>query len=189
MFETTKSFTPILAAAVLSAALTLSAPEPVRAQAPPAGGASSEIPDRLKLSGPRFGFTVFTGDVADQRDLIDKEPMMTQFGWQFETQILSTERRSQALLEWVFLMGGLEQSELNLSLAWLAGYRLESGLEFGVGPNFSVNKDQGDLTTSMVVAGGSTLPFGDIHVPLNLAVGIAEGGPRFTVLMGWIVGS
>jgi hypothetical protein len=24
-------------------------------------------------------------------------------------------------------------------------------------------------------------------VPLNVAVGIAEGGPRFTVLMGWII--
>lgn len=189
MFETTKRIAPILTAAILSAALVAAVPGAVQAQAAADPGARSEIPDRLKLSGPRFGFTVFTGDVADQRDLIDKEPMMTQFGWQFETQILSTERRSQALLEWVFLMGGLEQSELNLSLAWLAGYRLENGLEFGVGPNFSVNKDQRDLTTSMVVAGGSTLPFGDIHVPLNLAVGIAEGGPRFTVLMGWIVGS
>lgn len=185
MSETTK----IVAACLVAATFLAGAPETLRAQDAATPGARSEIPDRLKLSGPRFGLTVFTGDVADQRDLIDKEPMMTQFGWQFETQILSTERRSQALLEWVFLMGGLEQSELNLSLAWLAGYRLENGLEFGVGPNFSVNKDQGVLTTSMVVAGGSTLPFGDIHVPLNLAVGIAEGGPRFTVLMGWIVGS
>lgn len=44
---------------------------------------------RQKLSGPRFGFTVFTGDVADQRDDAGLEPMMTQFGWQWETQIVS----------------------------------------------------------------------------------------------------
>jgi len=188
MWKTTR-VTVTLLLAMVAMAITVVTPRTILAQTATDPAQSTSIPERLKLSGPRFGFTVFTGEVADQRDLIDKEPMMTQFGWQFETQILSTEHRSQALLEWIFLMGGLEQSELNLSLAWLAGYRIENGLEFGVGPNFSVNKDQGDLTTSMIVAGGSTLPFGDIHVPINLAVGIAEGGPRFTALLGWIVGS
>ena len=143
---------------------------------------------RQKLSGPRFGFTAFTGDVADLRNRAGLEPLMTQFGWQFETQIVSMTGGNQALMEWIVLVGGVEQSELNLSVAWLAGYRLANGLELGVGPNLSVNKDTQDATTSMVVAGGATLPFGDLFVPLNLAVAMAQGGPRISVLMGWIVG-
>jgi hypothetical protein len=154
------------------------------------------IPDNMRvrqlprqhLSGPRFGFTTFTGDVARLRNSIGKESIMSQFGWQFETQIVSTRSGNQALMEWVALVGGVEQDELNLSLSWLAGYRLPNGLEFGVGPNVSVQKDGGDPTTSMVIAGGATMPFGELYVPLNLAVAFARGGPRITTLVGWIIG-
>ena len=143
---------------------------------------------RQHLSGPRFGFTVFTGDVANKRIAAGLEPIMTQFGWQFETRIMSAESGNQALMEWVVLIGGVEQDELNISVSWLAGYRMENGVEFGVGPNISFNKDSDKPTTSMIVAGGVTLPFGDLYIPLNMAVSIAQGGPRFTTLLGWIVG-
>lgn len=173
--------TPVFSLVILAVAVSsLSA----QAAAPPPATPGEVV--RQKLSGPRFGFTVFTGDVATIRSQVDLEPIMTQFGWQFETRLVSTQG-GQALMEWVALVGGVEQSELNLSLAWLAGYRLVNGLEVGVGPNFSVNKDDTKPTTSMIVAGGATLPFGEIQVPLNLAVGIAKGGPRFTVLMGWLL--
>ena len=113
-----------------------------------------ELP-RQRLSGPRFGFTVFTGDVAKYRQALNKQPIMSQFGWQFETQIVATQSGGQALMEWLFLVGGMEQDDFSAGLAWLAGYRLEGGLELGVGPNFSWNKNSEDLTTSMVVAGGN----------------------------------
>jgi hypothetical protein len=157
-----------------------------------------EIPDSMRapvlprqhLSGPRFGFTTFTGDVATYRNqVMDKSSIMSQFGWQFETQIVSTRSGNQALMEWVVLVGGVEQDELNLSLSWLAGYRLPNGIELGVGPNVSVNKDSDEPTTSMVIAGGATMPFGELHVPINIAVAFAEGGPRITTLFGWIIGS
>jgi hypothetical protein len=61
-------------------------------------------------------------------------------------------------------------------------------VEFGVGPNVSVRKEGGDPTISMVIAGGATLPFGELYVPLNLALAFAEGGPRITTLIGWIIG-
>lgn len=157
---------------------------------------AKEIPEEMRvrtlprqhLSGPRFGFTAFTGQVAELRQSIGKEVIMSQFGWQFETQIVSTTSGNQALMEWVVLVGGVEQDELNLSLSWLAGYRLPGGFEFGVGPNVSVRKEGGDPTTSMVMAMGATLPFGELYVPLNVAVAFAQGGPRFTTLMGWIIG-
>ncbi len=161
-----------------------------------ASAQADPIPDRLRarqlprqhLSGPRFGFTTFTGDVARMRNAMGKEAIMSQFGWQFETQIVSTETGNMALMEWIVLVGGVEQDELNLSVAWLAGYRLPNGLEFGVGPNVSIRKEGGDPTTSMIVAAGVTLPFGEMYVPLNMAVAFAEGGPRITTLIGWIVG-
>ena len=143
---------------------------------------------RQKLSGPRFGFTTFTGDVAEQRQQADLEPMMTQFGWQWETRILSLTGGNQALMEWVLLVGGVEQDEFNTSIGWITGYRLATGFEIGAGPNFSMTKEADKITTSMVVAAGATLPFGDFYVPVNLAVGIAKGGPRFTMLTGWIMG-
>jgi len=173
------------AVAILAAAI----PTPGDAQVSeiPAEMQARTLP-RQHLSGPRFGFTAFTGDVAELRQLAGKQPLMSQFGWQFETQVVSTQTGNQALMEWVVLVGGVEQDELNLSLSWLAGYRLPNGLEFGVGPNVSVRKEGGDPTTSMVVAMGATLPFGELYVPANLAVAFAEGGPRITTLLGWIIG-
>lgn len=153
----------------------------------PAEMRAKKLP-RQSLAGPRFGFTTFTGETADLRRQADLEPIMSQFGWQFETQIVSLTGGNQALMEWVFLVGGVEQSEMNLSLAWLTGYRLENGVELGVGPNLSYNRDSEDTTTSMVVAAGATMPFGDLYVPMNVAVAFAEGGPRLTTLLGWIVG-
>ncbi len=156
---------------------------------------TSAIPDaqevgpvvRRHLNGPRFGFTVFTGDVADMRDQAGLEPIMTQFGWQWETQLVASRDGSQALMEWVLLVGGVEQDEFNVSLGWLAGYRFPNGVEFGVGPNVSVNKDSPDATTSMIIAVGATAPFGQLQVPVNFALSLAEGGPRITALIGWIV--
>ena len=38
------------------------------------------------------------------------------------------------------------------------------------------------------MAAGTTLPFVYFYVPVNIAVEIANGGPRLTTLAGWIVG-
>ena len=173
----------------LAALMTIAAAQPATAQdrpEVPADRAARVLP-RQHLSGPRFGFTTFTGDLAKQRSAADMSNIMSQFGWQFETQIMSMTSGATALMEWVFLVGGVEQDELNLGLSWIAGFRTEDGLEFGVGPNIGVNKD-GDHTTSMVVAAGTTMPFGDLYVPLNVAVAFADGGPRITTLLGWIIG-
>jgi hypothetical protein len=141
--------------------------------------------DRNKLSGPRFGFTVFTGDIAKLRQQIDREPLMTQFGWQFETQISPPGAESKALMEWVFLVGGVEQDELNLSLSWLAGWRTRDGIELGAGPAVSMNKDNTKPTTSMIVAVGVAPTVGGIQIPVHFAVALAKGGPRLTTLVGW----
>jgi hypothetical protein len=127
--------------------------------------------------------------VSARRQEAGLEPIMTLFGWQFERQIISSDGGTQALLEVVPLVGGVEQGELNLSVAWLAGLRGRSGVEAGAGPNITWNRDSQTFSTSMQVAGGISIPVGDFSVPLNMAVGVAKGGPRISVLVGWVVGS
>ena len=100
---------------------------------------------------------------------------------------MSTSSGATALMEWIVLVGGVEQDELTMGVSWIAGFRTEGGLEFGVGPNVGVNKEE-NHTSSMVVAAGTTMPFGDLYVPLNIAVAFAEGGPRITTLISWISG-
>ena len=141
--------------------------------------------ERNKLSGPRFGFTVFTGDIAKLRQQIDRQPVMTQFGWQFETQISPPGAASKALMEWVVLVGGVEQNELNVSLSWLAGWRSRDGLELGAGPAVSANKDNTKPTTSMIIAAGVAPTVGGLQIPIHFAVALAKGGPRLTTLVGW----
>jgi hypothetical protein len=178
-------------AALLIAAAILLGGAPLSAQ-----NATPDVPSdqqamrlpRQSLSGPRFGFTTFTGETADLRDMADLEPLMSQFGWQFETQIVSMTGGAKALMEFLVLVGGVEQDDFTLSGAFITGYRLPSGVEFGVGPNLSWNKTSEETTTSMVVAAGATMPFGDLYVPLNVAVAFADGGPRITTLLGWIIG-
>lgn len=169
------ALTLMVAAPLVSAAQTPVGPTP--------GGL-----ERHRLAGPRFGFTTFTGEVADQRRQADLETIMSQFGWQLETQIVSQASGNQALIEWVFLVGGVESDEFNLSASFLTGYRLANGLEFGVGPSLSYSPKAEAHTSSIVLAGGTTVPLGDIFVPVNLAVAMAEGGPRITTLIGWVIG-
>ena len=85
----------IAAAALLTGTLPLSAQN--RPQVPEAQQVK-KLP-RQNLNGPRFGFTTFTGDVAEQRSDAGLEPIMSQFGWQFENQIVSLNSGSRALLD------------------------------------------------------------------------------------------
>lgn len=155
-----------------------------------------EIPENLRakklprqnLSGPRFGFTTFTGEVARRRSDAGLEPMISQFGWQWETQLVSSTGNYQALMEWVALLGGLGQETVRPTLSWLTGIRLAGGVEFGAGPNFGWDADKKELGTGMIIAAGATIPAGDLYVPVNVAVTTAKGGPRITALVGWVVG-
>ncbi len=98
---------------------------------------------RLKLDGPRMGFTVFTDKLADYMRApsaeggFDANPVMFQFGYQFETQYLN-EGNFQALFEFVPLVTGIDQGLLFPSLTILHGLRSnKSGWEFAFGPSIS----------------------------------------------------
>ena len=110
---------------------------------------SINIPDaaKLNLSGPRMGMTVFTGKSAKRISSprseggIDANPLMFQFGYQFETTYLN-QGGLQALFEFIPIITGLDQSQIIPSITVLHGVRSnKNGFEFAFGPSLSVLKD------------------------------------------------
>lgn len=114
-------------------------------------------PDEYKvnLSGPRTGFTLYTGQTATvlKRDPkeggYDAYPVMFQFGYQFEIQYLNAGHM-QALFEIIPNITGLDQAMFLPSLTLMNGLRNnKNGFEFAFGPTFYVYKRaEGYFTSS-----------------------------------------
>ena len=139
-----------------------------------------EVQPSIKLSGPRIGFTIIGGKEADRlKEEHRINPFLTQFGWQFETRMFTTENGLSGLAEFVPLIGGLEQGKFLPSLNGLVGLRGKKGTEFGVGPNLSV------AGVGLVFAFGTTFHSQGINFPLNLAVVPSNDGVRFSLLFGF----
>jgi hypothetical protein len=146
--------------------------------------AQSQAPAALKtvnLSGPRIGFTSLSQGVVDAlaERSIEVQPLITQFGWQFEKQFYSKSGGLTAVNEWVVLLGGLEQDVVLPSLSWIVGLRTPEGAEFGVGPNIT------PAGTAIVFAAGVTFRSGALNLPVNVAVVPSKSGVRFSMLAGF----
>jgi len=138
--------------------------------------------EKLRLSGPRLGFTVLSqGTVNRFKDNFDGElnPFITQFGWQFETRIFTLENGVSGLFEFVPLIGGLEQGMFLPSLSALIGIRGRTGFEFGLGPNLSL------AGAGIVFAVGANFQTQGINFPVNLAVAPSQYGSRVSLLVGF----
>jgi len=129
----------------------------------------------IKNSGPRFGITVvgpgLLADILnDERDIGDetevdytqKQAMMTQLGWQWET-ILKEGQQFSGIIEWIGFVGGLERGTIVPSFSGLLGIRKNSGFEVAMGPTASLTG------IGLVVAAGHTFKSGDLNVPVNIA--------------------
>lgn len=102
--------------------------------------------DRLNLSGPRMGYTFFTGETASiirspkHQGGYDALPAFFQIGYQFEAQYLN-EGKWQALVEFIPLISGFDQGLFIPSVAILNGIRSnKNGVEFAIGPSFNIVK-------------------------------------------------
>jgi hypothetical protein len=124
----------------------------------------------VQLSGPRLGFTYITpGEAADSlQSKIGMTPLFTQF-----------DNGTAGLVEFVGLIGGLEQNKFLPSGSLLIGVRAPSGTEFAFGPNLSLSG------AAFVLAVGHTFKNGDLNFPLNLAVVPSSKGVRFSLLFGF----
>ena len=117
------------------------------------------------LSGPRIGFTIISnGDLKD--GLVDEfgltTNIITQFGYQFEKQIMGDENIA-GLVEGIAFIGGLEHGLFLPSLSGMFGARFSSGYEFAIGPNLSLGG------AGLVLAVGKTIEAGNINIPINFA--------------------
>lgn len=138
-----------------------------------------------KYSGPRFGVSVLAGDPYQKA--LDKGlvPVFSQFGWQFETRFASSDRMA-GLIEWVPLIGGLDQNVFIPSFSMLVGLRIKEGFEFGIGPNISITQvEDPSKWFNLVIAIGQTIDAGDFAFPIHLAVVPQKGGARTTLLFGF----
>jgi hypothetical protein len=139
-------------------------------------------PDTMSLSGPRAGITYLTPAVVDQiKEDFNKDinPVISQFGWQFEKRFLSSDTGATAVTEWVVLFGGIDQGVVIPSLTWLVGMRTVGGIELAAGPNLS------PAGTGVAIAAGVTMRVGNLNVPFNVAVVPSANGPRFSFLLGF----
>jgi hypothetical protein len=100
--------------------------------------------ERVNLSGPRSGFTVFTGKTANilqeskTTGGFGASPVMFQFGYQFEAQYLN-EGNYQALFEFLPVITGFDQNIFIPSLTIMNGFRdNKHGWEIAFGPTFSL---------------------------------------------------
>ncbi|MDP4826785.1 MAG: hypothetical protein NWR73_03810 [Flavobacteriales bacterium] len=126
---------------------------------------------RLRSDGPRMGFTVFQGELADRLSEskvdggFEAHPMMFQFGYQFEKQYLN-EGNFQALFEFIPMITGLDQGFVIPSITIMNGLRNnKNGWEFAFGPTFSVvpmSKGYYDQETDQwtLTAGLDSIPVG-----------------------------
>ena len=139
--------------------------------------ATSQI---YNLSGPRVGAVFIspspassflrgdlaldqTGELPQSFDELAKGTFTSLYGWQFESRFADGYNVT-GIVEWIGLVGGMERGKFLPSLSSLVGARLESGLEFAVGPNLSL------AGIAMVFGVGYNFKAGDLNLPVNLAI-------------------
>lgn len=139
------------------------------------------IVEPVELAGPRVGFTyIGPGETADfLTNELEMTTFFTQFGWQFEKQYFALESGVSGLVEFVGLIGGLEQGKFLPSASGLIGIRNAKGAEFAFGPNLSLSG------AAFVFAFGHTFQSGGLNFPVNFAVVPSANGVRFSLLTGF----
>lgn len=137
--------------------------------------------ETIRLDGPRLGFTVLSARVIDKarENNVRLGPVISQFGWQFETRLFRLANGVSGLVEFVPLVGGLEQGQFLPSVSGLLGVRGPKGFEFGVGPNLTL------LGPSLVLAMGTSIQSNGINFPINVAVAPSSEGARVSLLLGF----
>ena len=132
------------------------------------------------LSGPRIGAVFIsaspassflrcdlaldqTGELPPSYDDFAKGSLTSLYGWQFESRFADGYEVT-GIVEWIVLVAGMEKGKFLPSVSSMVGARLESGLEFAVGPNLSL------AGVAMVFGIGYNFKAGDLNLPINLAI-------------------
>ena len=124
---------------------------------------------KIKASGPRMGMAYIAGDngrrlQASDEGGLDLLPLLTQIGYQYEVQYLSAGN-FQALIEFLGIITGMDQSIFRPSLSFLNGFRsTKTGWEVAFGPVFSVSKGKAGFFEHYEPNNGITGNIGEWHL-------------------------
>ncbi len=165
-----------------------------------------------RLSGPRVGLTfIAPGSSADflhkgsafvdndnENKLGETGPAtITQYGWQWESRFADGSGDIIGIVEWIALVGGMEQGQFLPSMSSIIGVRTSNGFEVGVGPNLSLmgfeSYKSGEYDNplfptpvvglGMIFAIGKNFKSGDLNLPVNL---VFMPGKSYTQTIGGV---
>ena len=139
------------------------------------------LDETIHLEGPRVGVTFLSPGIikrAGERD-VNLGQFISQFGWQFETRLFRLPNGISGLVEFVPLVGGLDQGYFLPSMSALLGVRGSKGLEFGIGPNVTL------VGVGLVMAVGTSVQSNGINFPINLALAPSKDGVRVSLVVGF----
>ncbi|MBL7901423.1 MAG: hypothetical protein JNK73_05455 [Bacteroidia bacterium] len=131
---------------------------------------------RKNFSGPRVGVTyICPGTTADYFEYKGKMPITISFGWQFEKRLFTVEDGTSGLIEFVPLIGGINQGLFLPSANFLLGLRggSDRSWEFAIGPQFGMKADQNKHlqgAVGVVIAFGTSFKKGNVWFPVNIAL-------------------
>ena len=149
---------------------------------------------RKKLNGPRLGISYVPGwDWADQngefRARLEERgmgPTISQFGWHFEWLVAPQGGGPAFVTELLPFIGGVEYGKVIPSTSLVFGIRMPVGFEFGMGPNVMTTFDPDNpIHTSLLIAVGQSLSFGEVQIPLNIAILTNKTGNRLSFVFGY----
>ena len=151
---------------------------------------SIELKER-NMGGPRIGVTIIhgRGELANTLEANNMGRYMSQFGWHFEYQVSPKYTVGPSfVVQFLPLFGGVEYGKFIPSVTTAFGIRFPNGIEFDMGPNLIVSKNDKNevkLNSSLVIAGGISLNYGGVSIPLNLAYAISPKGNRASFIFGY----
>jgi hypothetical protein len=162
----------------------------------PALAKEIEVPvefNRRNMGGPRFGVTYIAGDTELYKELQAQNVgrVISQFGWHFERQIIPDGGGPQFVVQFVPMIAGVEYGKFVPGATLAMGIRMPRGWEFGMGPNIVATKNDLDkikARTSLIVALGKSINYGDVSLPINFAVSTSPDGNRYSVIFGYAIG-
>jgi hypothetical protein len=140
------------------------------------------------MAGPRLGVTYVPETGALSKTLRAKKigPVLSQFGWHFEYQVVPDGGGPSFVVQFVPLAAGVEYGTLIPSASLALGIRFPNGYEFGMGPNVLIGGEKG-ISSALVMAVGKSFNYGGVNIPLNLVWAINPDGSRLSFVFGYSI--
>lgn len=140
------------------------------------------------LGGPRMGVTYVPGNGVLVQSLrrLSVGPMLSQFGWHFEYQVIPDGGGPQFIVQFVPMIAGVEYGTIIPHGTLAMGIRFPDGLEFGLGPNVMLTT--AGAASALVMSIGKSFNYGGVSIPLNAVVTTNPHGTRISLIFGYAIG-